>query len=407
MTAATEPAFRLADDTVSELRQVLPSMAEATVAAVIEAVPSYSDALSGPMGETIRVAVETALGGFVQLASRASGETPPAEAVDGAYQLGRGEARGGRTVDALLSAYRIGARVSWREMSAAAVRTGVDADTLARFAGLVFAYIEQLSAASLAGHTDELETSGRVRQRLLERLAGRLLDGSPADVVEEAAERAGWQSPRTLTAVVVAGSQVRPVLAGLSGETLQAPDVPQLEADEGLAALLVPDVHGRSRGALLRALESRGAVAGPARPWEQVRESLDRAVRVRRLGLGPDSEEHLVDLVLSADAHALADLRTRALAPLADLGDSSAEKLTETLRSWLRHHGRREAVAGELFVHPQTVRYRMGQLRELFGDRLEDPDAVLELTVALGVVRAEWVGLLTGNPSIPARTIQS
>ena len=35
-------------------------------------------------------------------------------------------------------------------------------------------------------------------------------------------------------------------------------------------------------------------------------------------------------------------------------------------------------------MHPQTVRYRMGQLRELFGDRLDDPQTVLELTLALG-----------------------
>jgi DNA-binding PucR family transcriptional regulator len=37
-------------------------------------------------------------------------------------------------------------------------------------------------------------------------------------------------------------------------------------------------------------------------------------------------------------------------------------------------------------VHPQTVRYRMGQLREVYGDRLEDPDWVLRLTLALGVL---------------------
>ncbi len=38
-------------------------------------------------------------------------------------------------------------------------------------------------------------------------------------------------------------------------------------------------------------------------------------------------------------------------------------------------------------MHPQTVRYRMGQLRELFGTRLEDPRTVLELTIALGLGR--------------------
>ena len=91
--------------------------------------------------------------------------TPTAPALDGAYQLGRGEARSGRAIDALLAAYRVGARVSWREMSSTAVAAGLDADTLARFAELVFAYIDELSAASVAGHTDELATTGRVRQR--------------------------------------------------------------------------------------------------------------------------------------------------------------------------------------------------------------------------------------------------
>ena len=38
-----------------------------------------------------------------------------------------------------------------------------------------------------------------------------------------------------------------------------------------------------------------------------------------------------------------------------------------------------------LYVHPQTVRYRMGQLREAFGDLLEDPDWVLRATIALGL----------------------
>ena len=71
------------------------------------------------------------------------------------------------------------------------------------------------------------------------------------------------------------------------------------------------------------------------------------------------------------------------LAPLADLRPATAEKLTETLRSWVLNQGRRDAVADELFVHPQTVRYRVQQLRELYGDRLEEPQFVLQATLAL------------------------
>ena len=91
------------------------------------------------------------------------------------------------------------------------------------------------------------------------------------------------------------------------------------------------------------------------------------------------------DLVLTADPQALADLRASVLAPLDELRPAAAAKLRETLRAWLLHQGRREDVAAALFVHPQTIRYRMTQVRDLFGDRLEDPDTVLALTIALGV----------------------
>ncbi len=379
--------LRLTKRTVSALRRQLPEVAEQTVVAIIDEVPSYADALSGPMGENIRTAVQLALGGFISLAGRGRAgdpRMPTAPAVDGAYQLGRGEARSGRSAEALLSAYRIGARVAWRRMAETAVAQGVDSGTMARFAELVFAYIDELSAASVAGHTDELATSGRVRQRLLERLASQLLGGAPQEAVTATAERADWQLPETLTAVLVPESQVRAVLQGLPGETLQAPESVAEAGEDGLVLLLVPDLHGHRRGALLRVLEDRGSVAGPPRPPGEVAASYARAVRVRALGGGPDSEAHLAALVLHADEAALRDLRARVLAPLDGVRSGSREKLEETLRSWLLHHGRREDVAAELFVHPQTVRYRMGQLRELFGDTLEDPAGVLDLTLALG-----------------------
>jgi hypothetical protein len=368
---------------VEEMRGQLSRVADDVVAAIVEEVPSYRDAFSGPMGQTIGNAVQLALGGFLTLASRgrtADLRTPTAPAVEGSYQLGRGEARSGRTTDALLAAFRIGARVSWRELSAMAVRNGLTAEVLADFAELVFAYIDELSAAAVAGHTDETETTGRVRQRLLERIASLLLDGAPDEEVVEAAERAGWPPPTTLTAVVVPDAQVRPVLGGVSAATLQTTDVPGLDE---VALLLVPDAHGRRRTALLRTLKDRGSIAGPAVPWLDVRRSVDRALRARELGVELDTEAELPRLVLHADEAALADLRARALAPLDDLKPGAREKLADTLRAWLLHQGRREDMAKALFVHPQTVRYRMGQLRDLYGDRLEDPDTVLALTLAL------------------------
>ena len=375
---------------MAEIRLKLPGVAERVVTAIIDEVPSYEDAFSGPMGETIRNAVQLALGGFLSLAGGRRGtdpRTPAAPAVEGAYQLGRGEARSGRSTDALLSAYRIGARVSWHEMSTIAVQNGLDVETLVSFAELVFAYIDELSASSVAGHTDELATTGRVRQRLQERIAHHLLTGAPPETVIKAAERAEWKAPKTLTAVIVPEAQVRPVLSALSSRTLQAGETSGLE---DAALLLVPDAHGRRRTTVLRAIADRDAIAGPPRPWLEVASSYARALRARELGLGPDTEASLTELVLTADPEALADLREQALAPMKSVRPGTAEKLAETLRAWLLHHGRREAVATQLFVHPQTVRYRMGQLRELYGDRLDDPEFVLLLTVALGTNRAGY-----------------
>jgi sugar diacid utilization regulator len=393
----TDDELSIPPAVAAAMRRGLPSVAETTVAAIVVEVPSYADAFGGEMGRTIENAVELALGGFLELASAGGGgdaSTPIQPALDGAYALGRGEARSGRSMDALLGAYRVGARVSWRHMAASAVTAGLTVEQLARFAELVFAYIDQLSAASVAGHSDELATSGRVRERYLERLANQLLAGGPREDLVAAAERADWATPRTLTAVILPEARVRGALASLDRRTLRSTeDVPGLASAGELVVLLVPDAEGRSRPALMRSLGEREAVVGPARPWEDVDSSYARALRALALGLtsdGPeplDTEGRLADLVLRADETALADLRAQALAPLAGLSDGAREKLTETLRSWLLHHGRREAIAAELFVHPQTVRYRMGQLRELFGSRLEDPRSVLELTLALGVPR--------------------
>jgi hypothetical protein len=377
------------------MRAELPSVAERTVAEIIVEVPSYADAFSGDMGRVIVNAVELALGGFLELATARSGadaSTPIRPALQGAYELGRGEARSGRSMDALLAAYRVGARVSWRHMSASAVAAGLTAEQLARFAELVFAYIDQLSASSVAGHSDELATSGRVRQRYLERLADLLLAGGPLPDLCAAAERADWPPPRTLTAVILPEARVRGALVSLDGRTLRSgADVPGLDAGTDLLVLLVPDAEGRSRPALIRTLDGRDAVVGPPRPWADAQASYARACRAMHLGLTAegseplDTERRLADLVVRADGDALTDLRASVLAPLDDLSAGAREKLVDTLRSWLLHHGRRDQVAAELFVHPQTVRYRMGQLRDLYGKRLEDPRTVLELTVALGV----------------------
>ncbi|MFD6695880.1 PucR family transcriptional regulator [Micromonospora aurantiaca (nom. illeg.)] len=377
------------------LRGRLPVVAERTVSAITAEVPDYSGALTGAMRAKIENAVRIALGTFLQLIEGTQAfdpSTPLAPALEAAYALGSGEARSGRSMDALLAAYRVGARVAWREVSTTTVRSGLAAETVAEFAELMFAYIDELSAASVAGHADELASAGRMRRRNMERLTQQLLAGEPEESLRRSAERADWPPPQTLTVVLLPRRHLRAVLALLNPYTLESgEDLPGMNPVEELAVLLVPDMHGGRRRQLTRLLHGHRAVLGPARPWHRVAASYQRATRALALGLGEadagpvDTERHLATLLLSMDPEALADLRAQALAPLAALPPATAHRLAETLRSWLLHQGRRDDVAADLYVHPQTVRYRMGKLRELFGDRLHDPATVLDLTIALAV----------------------
>ena len=77
-------------------------------------------------------------------------------------------------------------------------------------------------------------------------------------------------------------------------------------------------------------------------------------------------------------------LREQVLAPLDEVTPSVRDRLVTTLRSWLHHQGDVQAVAEELSIHPQTVRYRLGQLREHFGDALDSPRGRARLFLVLG-----------------------
>src|SRR5581483_331532 len=322
----------LPPELIDQLRVSLPAVADEVVAAVIAGVPSYQRALQGPMGQTIANAVHLALDGFLNLAPTEAGPTPPA--VDGAFQLGRGEARSGRTTEALLAAYRIGARTAWERLSGIAVDNGMGPRALAEFAGMTFAYIDVLSDASAAGHAEEQATAGRARQRYLEQLARLLVEGASADAIETAADMAEWPLPTTVTAIITPLAQAGTVLAGLPGATLALAEAP---GAAGALMLWVPDA---SRSLLKRAAAGLGAVIGPTRPWREADASFTRAVRAWQNNLLGDTDDHLVTLLLRSDPGALADLRVRMLEPLQSLRPSAAEKLTETLRSWLLHQGR-------------------------------------------------------------------
>jgi DNA-binding PucR family transcriptional regulator len=207
--------------------------------------------------------------------------------------------------------------------------------------------------------------------------------------VRAEAEEAGWPLPAAVAALAVGAPDTAPDPARLASRL--GPDVIAASVDGAVLAFVPdPQAPGRLRQ-LERALAGEVAAVGPACALPHAGRSASRARLAHRLaveGVLPAdglvvAAEHLATLVLHADASLTAELAERELAPLQALSPAAQGKLTLTLRAWLDHCGRVEEVAHELGVHPQTVRYRLNQLRELLGDRLEDPDGRLALSLAL------------------------
>ena len=380
------PWEALLPGTAEALRPGLDRTADEVIEAIRTAVPAYARPLEGRFGEGIRTGVIRALEGFV---SAAEGRPQrPSRGWDIYFELGRGEVREGRPLEALLSAYRIGARVAWRHAAAGARQAGLGADALAPLAEAMFAFIDELSGRSAEGYAYEQsmaagEAAGR-RRALVQLMVAR--PPAEAATVEDAARDAGWRLPETLAALVWSGDPDLRLAGGLPFGSLAA-----RVRGETLCAL-VPDAHAPGRLAeLSRSFEGETAVLGPVVPWPETWRSAARAGAALALaaeGLLPGgglvmSDRHLPELALMRDRRLLDDLAASSLAPLDGRTAAARSRLLETLRAWIDHQGRVPDVARALHVHPQTVRYRLVQLREAFGPALDDPDGRFELALAV------------------------
>ena len=120
-------------------------------------IPAYAPEARRP-DDDVEAAIRVVLTGLLRLIEQSTEaeHASPSSGTLKAVRHGQYEAGQGRTTDAVLAAYRIGVRVAWRDLAAEMLHHDVPAATLVRIAELVFAFIDQLSAARIAGHADEL-----------------------------------------------------------------------------------------------------------------------------------------------------------------------------------------------------------------------------------------------------------
>jgi PucR C-terminal helix-turn-helix domain len=377
-----QPWHELPAEVVTVLRPALDEVTGEIVQAVAT-VPAYARPLDGPFGENLRVGVEAGLRHFLEEIEAGGTVDRP----DVYRALGQGEMRAGRSLESLLSAYRIGARVAWRRFAALGVEAGLAPETLYQLAESIFAYIDLLSAESAEGHAQEQSAVAGEAELRRRRLVRMLVRESPADreAVEAAADEAGWPLPRSLAAVAVEGD-AREAVPG----RLPEPAISESIGEVVCALVADPEGPGR-RAAIEQAVAAAGARAGLGTTvdWTQARVSFLRAEAAVALaprdGALIAARDRTGELLLRSDRRLAAELAADRLAPLTGLTPGSRRRLRETLRVWLAEQGRLGAVAHRLAIHPQTARYRLARLRELFGAALDDPESRFWLEVALRV----------------------
>jgi hypothetical protein len=387
------------------LRPVLPELAAETIRAIGREVPDYSRPLEGRLGVTLRYGTERALRRFVDSIEHPAAVSERDRRIY--VELGRLEMREGRTLNALLSAYRVGAQIAWRRFVEAGVRADLEPAMLYRLGEAIFAYIDEISGESIEGYASEQSAAAGERQRRRAQLVMLLAaDPPPApEAMRAAAVRAAWAPPARIAALVVEGIDADRLASRLGPGTLAGPleisdgSVPARRPGRVVAFVSEPDAPRRHAqieeavGARPAALGPTVAAAAAARSVERARRALD----LRAAGALPGeglvvATEHAAELLLHADTRLASELAAARLAPLDALKPGARERLIQTLRTWLDRQGRIDETARALDVHPQTVRYRLGQLRDAFGPTLDDAEARFELALALRVHREGWTG---------------
>ncbi|MEU5835788.1 helix-turn-helix domain-containing protein [Streptomyces diacarni] len=369
----------LAQDILSAIRREYP------------ALPLILDETGEPMA---LVGIRRALEHFVE--NLATGLEAPHVPPQVFQEFGRGEVLQGRSLDSLQAVYRLGIRLAWRRLAEIGTQMEIPPPAMYELAESGFQYLDGLVAESVRGYAEAAARQAGERLRLQRRLLDLLLSEHPprggadrADLLADRAARIGWRVPGTVAVVVLLRPARSAVPPAVGDEVL-------LDMECEQPRMVVPDPEAPGRPELLRRSTAgwSGAV-GPPVPLADAAKSLRWAVTAVALierGLLPRGAllhctEHTEALVLLPPEELITGLGRRRLAPLETCGPAHSRRLAETLLAWLETRGGAPEVAARLGVHPQTVRYRLRQIRELWGDDIDDPDSRFELELVLRSMR--------------------
>ncbi len=276
-----------------------------------------------------------------------------------------------------------------------------DQGSLAQVREAVLVYSREVAFAAATVYATAAESRGAWDARLEALVVDALTRGESDDALRSRVSALGWREATALTVVVgsTRPGQEQDVIDALRRAARGAAD-DALVGVQGDRVVVVLGTSGDPWTAAVNLAAWFGpgpVVVGPtvdglSGAGGSARAALAGLVAVRAWPAAP-RPVHADDLwperVLSGDATARRALADRVYAPLQAAGETFAETVT----TYLEIGGSLEATARALFVHPNTVRYRLRRVAEITGwDATRGRDAYV-LHMALGI------GLLAERPA--------
>lgn len=318
---------------------------------------------------------------------------------------GRARAAEGVPMSAVFEGYQIALAYIWESLAESVERDEVAPRVALRAASALWRRLSGFTDVMSDSYRAELASRIRSEEQRRSALIQALLEGHLSEPqVWEAADalRIPHQGPYVVIAARVAGAGEHGLTRGMA-EGLQRQSITSAwrllhDVEIGLASLPRP---ADQLDVLIDALASGSVGRVGVSPLFEDLTGTAQALRLARIALrGAASPGKVVVFgrdPLSVAAASAPDVMARlSRAILAGLDAMSTEDraiLLDTFGAWLDHGGSADEAARRLYVHPNTVRYRLRRLEERTGRTLSDPRHIAELSLAFEVDRGRIASL--------------
>ena len=376
------------DVVLRRLKQLSGQLATQTVHALEERLPFFAE-LEASQRASVQLVVQTAVVNFVEwMRNPQSNVSYTAQAFDVVPQELRRRIALRQSVEMV--------RVTMEFFEEVVPLLARSEEQLTALTAGILRYSRDLAFAAASAYADQAEIRGAWDTRMEANLVDAVVRGDTGPELQSQAAALTWDA--TAPATVIVGLP-RPDRMEYVGD-----DVHEVANRHGRAAL--SDVHGtwlvtvvsggltltdRFLSDLMKVFADGPVVIGPTAPTlggahRSATEAIAGMNAVAGWAGAPrpvSARELLPERALLGDVTAAAALEADVMRPLSDAGPA----LLETLDAYLDSGGAIEACARKLFVHPNTVRYRLRRVADFTGRDPTVPRDAYVLRVASSVGR--------------------